>query len=358
MSNKTENTVQIPVKVKGIVDYLIFNNDIYIIVDNLKDEEVRGSKNIKAFTGYNLIKVTLDGSLEILDLPLEYKGEGLKSFQFAVENQKLVLNATIHQPGKEKKVRGKTIYSDDGIIGLWRCVISDEMSLDNVSAYYFKESLITQFFDKKQHNKASKKDERITFKDDKVNNLKLVNTFPTSDGGSYSLFQNIYHYVRTRTDSKTGAVTTTYYYCYEKYLVLKSDEEGNIEWVKGIPLNYVSVNYNPGRATSALIKEDVVYIFHTSNDQIREQIQTQTFAPGTKRSRGSGITEIAITSVDLDGTISYHKVMNTKTDTNVMKILRGDCLETNGDDAFFYMNRNRKAKSAKEAEVFRITIRD
>ncbi len=186
-------------------------------------------------------------------------------------------------------------------------VVIDEKTLE------LKAKNITKFTDEeyKYFFNSDKKAEKKADKDKGFdNNMVILGQYAMSDGGTLYLTEE--YEVTSYTDGRR----TYYEYYYGKILIVKSDEQGNIEWTK--VLNRSQGPYRsyalPYMGSYSFMLDDKVYLlFNDSEKNI--MLQEKNEGTNSKKSKGTGNIKKAMAVlkvIETDGNIKSDKILDGK----------------------------------------------
>jgi hypothetical protein len=198
-----------------------------------------------------------------------------------------------------KKSRNKI----NGIVN----VVIDEKTLE------LKSKNITKFTDEeyKYFFNSDKKAEKKADKDKGFdNNMVVLGQYAMSDGGTIYLTEE--YEVTSYTDGRR----TYYEYYYGKILIVKSDEQGNIEWTKVLNRSQGPYRNNalPYMGSYSFVLDDKIYLlFNDSEKNIA--LQEKNEGTNSKKSKSTGNIKKAMAVlkiIDTDGNIKSDKILDGK----------------------------------------------
>lgn len=267
-----------------------------------------------------------------------FKSKTLKTKLFAIKGKddateiELDLGVSDHSISDMKLTRNEdqivlsgNIVKNDGrnFVGVFSGKMDlDTDELDDIDIFKFDEDFVAKYSPKakkkkakrlKKKKKGSKGDDESSFS----NNFIFYDPIQTSDGGAAYLSQKRYVRVVTRTTTNANGQTTTrtdYYYYYTSLIVSKINEDGELDWVSLVPVNQVTMNYDPGVGFVAMEKNSEVFIMHISSnvreDVINESKSTRGSSKKSKR-KDRKIDQVAITKISETGDLTSENLVDT-----------------------------------------------
>jgi hypothetical protein len=142
-----------------------------------------------------------------------------------------------------------------------------------------------------------------------------METFETSDNGLISVFQEFILRVvtRTSTDANGNMTTTTdYYYYYKDVIIVKTKEDGTIEYTEILPFYQLTVNYDPGKGYSAIKDGNDIYFLHGTSNEMEEMIEEGKKSRGKSRRKDRAIRYISVTHLNENGDVDTETVLDLK----------------------------------------------
>lgn len=211
------------------------------------------------------------------------------------------------------------IIQEKGFAGLFTAVLDRRTNeIFDVQTEEFDIDFVTKYWSERQKRKQERRRNRKGESEDDENfstNFQLIETFNTSDKGLISIFQEFILRVVTRTTTDANGVTTTttdYYYYYKDVIIVKTREDGSIEYTELLPFYQLTVNYDPGKGYSALRSKNDIYFLHGTSNEMEEMIEEGKKSRKRSRRKDRAIKYISITHLTERGDIDTEQVLNLK----------------------------------------------
>lgn len=264
--------------------------------------------NYEKTTKKGIFGGTLDYENNILQI--SNNGENLKNidldfsptvhpFKVYIDNNEYTETLNVMGLYSNKKSRNKI----NGIVN----VVIDEKTLE------LKSKNITKFTDEeyKYFFNSDKKAEKKADKDKGFdNNMVILGQYAMSDGGTIYLTEEF------EVTSYTDGRRTYYNYYYGKVLIVKTDEQGDIEWTKVLNRSQGPYKFHelPYMGSYSFMLDDKIYLLYNDSEK-NIALQEKNEGTKSKKSKSSGNIKKAMAVlkiIDTDGNIKSDKVLNGK----------------------------------------------
>jgi len=285
-------------------------NKFYIKLFSLERKKQEGKLFKRTERNHILLAIENDGATTEIDIDVLGPGKYVGAFNMVKSDGQLLFSGQIIDEETSKFLGVFTGKIDPK---------NDEIS--DINEQYFESDFVERFWSKKQTKKAERR--RNKGKDDDEGfkgSYRLIDYFPTDDGGFVNFYQKYWMEVVTRTvrgPNGTTTTTTDYYYYYTDLIPVKTNKNGDIEWVELIPINQVTVNYDPGTSFLATQKDEDVFIFYNSSNEQDEMLEEGNRSEKRKKRRDRIQKNATIAMISNDGTISFENVIDMREERNV-----------------------------------------
>lgn len=196
---------------------------------------------------------------------------------------------------------------------------TDEIS--EINEQFFDKEFVERFWTEQQTKKSEKKRNKGKADDSEgfKGTFKLIDYIATDDGGFVNFYQKYWVKVVTRTTTTNGVTTTTtdYYYHYEDLIPVKTNKDGEIEWVELLPVMQVTVNYDPGTSFLATQKGGDVFVFYNSSNAQDEMLETGQQSGQRKKLKDRIQRNATIAKITNEGFLSSETVIDMREERKV-----------------------------------------
>lgn len=285
-------------------------NKYYLKVLSLERKKKEGKLFKKTERNHILLSLNSDGEVNEIDLDVLGPGVEVGAFRLVKSNGQLLFSGQVIDTEKKK------------FLGVFTGKIDPETDeISDINEQYFESEFVERFWTEKQTKKSEKR--RNKGKDDGegfTGNYKLIDYFSTDDGGVVSFYQKYWVQVvtSTRTDANGVTYTTTdYYYHYKDLVPVKTNKDGQIEWVELIPVSQVTVNYDPGTSFLATQKDEDVFIFYNSSNEQDEMLEEGRKSEKRKKLKDRVQRNATIAKISNEGIVSYETVIDMRDERRV-----------------------------------------
>ena len=304
-----QNTFTFKLNYEAISDlkFLTSGDYLYLKAETREREKVDGKIFKKMITTHRLFSINrTDGSTEEINVQESLDSFLVGDFRIKSVDEGILLSGQIIE---EKGFTGifSAIYSDG--IGRITDIQTDSFDVDFVSKYWTEKQKQKDKRKRNRKNKDDEEDEDGSFS----TNFELIETFETSDNGLISVFQEYrIKVVTTTTTNANGGrtTTTTYYYYYEDILVVKTGEDGGIEYTKLLPFYQVTIDYDPGKGYTALKSDNDIYFLHGTSNEIDNMIDGGKSSNKKSKRKDRRIKFASITHLESNGDIDTEQVLD------------------------------------------------
>lgn len=227
------------------------------------------------------------------------------------------------------KSQGQLLFSgqimDDNTLkfsGIFTGKINPETNeITDVNKQFFESDFVERFWTERQTKKSERR--RDKGKDDGEGfngTYKLIDYFPTDDGGIVSFYQKYWIDIVTSTRRDANGIVYTqidYYYNYSDMIPVKTTKNGSIEWVEMIPIRQVTVNYDPGTSFLATQKGEDVYIFYNSSNEQDKMLEEERASTKRQKMRDRIQRNATIAKISTTGTLSFETVIDMREERGI-----------------------------------------
>jgi hypothetical protein len=283
---------------------------VYIKVLSLERKKQEGKLFKKTERSHILLAVNETGEVKEIDLDILGPGVYVGAFKMVKSNNQLLFSGQIINEETKK------------FLGVFTGIIHPENDeITDINQQFFDSEFVERFWTERESRKSEKR--RDKGKDDGegfTGEYKLIDYFPTDDGGFVNFYQKYWVQVVTRTTrDANGAVytTTDYYYHYQDLIPVKTNKDGDIEWVEIIPIRQVTVNYDPGTSFLATQKGEDVFIFYNSSNELDEMLETGTRTEKRRKRKDRVKSNATIAKISNAGEITFETVIDLREERRV-----------------------------------------
>ena len=231
-----------------------------------------------------------------------------------------------------------------------RGVFTAKMNVENDKLENFK----AYYFDYKFSHSDSKEiieyDQILNNSVSLLKNYQLIDYFQTNDGSTvyFSQQKEVSHEVRTaHSQGGPSRKITTSYYHYKDLIVTKIDKNGKMVRIKKIPLNQVTIDYDPGKGFVASHRQNDIILLHLSS-KLRSDKINEIKHPENHRvsKKDKTYDRLDITEIKANGTIKNRKAIQLK---NTKGSFNPKNVSVNHEDkTFILLNQNKGFFSSKK----------
>jgi hypothetical protein len=230
--------------------------NIFFSCTHPERERVKG-KVLKQNVDYmHLYKINInEGETVEVDMKKSLEDFEIGYFSVVISEDRLILSGQV--------------YENEGFRGVFTGVLDENtLNVSDIRTHKFSDDFVTQFWSEKKKEKDDKKRKRKGEDGedrDFGDQFRFVNTFAAGNGGTYTVYQKFWWYLKTVTTTDSKGNTTTReipVFNYGDILLLKSGTLGEIEYTKLIPCLQVTQNVDPGIGFRVIQNKDGLYFLH------------------------------------------------------------------------------------------------
>lgn len=282
------------------------NNKAYVKVETRDRKKVDGKLFKRWITTHRLFQVDREsGALNEINVKEKLEPLTIGDFRLKAVDEGVLLSGQIIQ--------------EKGFAGLFTAIVDKNTNeISNIKTEDFDIDFVTKYWSDRQKKKEERRRNRKGETEDDENfstRFELMETFKTNDEGLISVFQDFELDIVTRTTTDANGVTTTttdYYYYYRDVIVVKTGQDGKIEYTKILPFYQVTMNYDPGKGYSALQRDNDLYFLHGTSNEINDMIEEGKKSKRKSRWRDRRIQYASITHLDSNGEINTEQVLDLR----------------------------------------------
>lgn len=257
-----------------------------------------------------LLSVDKNGQIEEIDLDVLGPGVFVGAFRIIKSQGKLLFSGQIMDDNTLK------------FSGIFTGIINPETNeITDLNKQYFESEFVERFWTERQSKKSERRREKGKDEGDGFNGTyKLIDYFPTDDGGMVSFYQKYWVDVVTSTRRDANGMVYTqidYYYNYNDMIPVKTNKNGDIEWVEMIPIRQVTVNYDPGTSFLATQKGEDVFIFYNSSNEQDKMLEEERISTKRQKMRDRIQRNATIAKISNDGNISFETVIDMREERGI-----------------------------------------
>lgn len=305
---EVENTFNFKLDFESVSDlsFIESGDYLYLKANTRERKKVDGKLFKRWITTHRLYKIDRkDGDLTEIEVEESLEPLMIGDFRMKSVSKGVLISGQIIQ--------------EKGFSGLFTAVLDGRTDeIKDVQTEEFDIDFVTKYWSEKQKRKQERRRNRKGESEDDENfstNFQLMETFDTSDKGLISIFQEFILRVVTRSSTDANGVTTTttdYYYYYKDVIIVKTREDGSIEYTELLPFYQLTVNYDPGKGYSALKSGNDIYFLHGTSNEMEEMIEEGKKSRKRSRRKDRAIKFISITHLTERGDIDTEQVLNLK----------------------------------------------
>lgn len=307
-NQEVENTYTFGLNYESVsgLNFTESGDNLYLKADTEEREKVDGKLFKRSITTHRLFKINRqDGS--ITEIGIEDNFLPLKVGDFMLK------------PVSNGVLLSGQIIGEKGFVGLFTGVLNEETDkVENIQTEDFDIDFVTKYWSDKQKEKEERRRDRKGETEDDENfstDFELMEAYETSDNGMISIFQEFDLRIVTTTSRDANGVTTTdtdYYFYYKDVIIVKTREDGTIEYTKLLPFYQLTINYDPGIGYSALRDGNDIYFLHGTSNEVANNIEEGKKSKKKSRFRDRLINHISITHLDENGDVDSEQVLDVK----------------------------------------------
>jgi hypothetical protein len=289
----------------------IYDKDKYYISVLSIDRKKKAGKLFKQTERSQfLFALDRDGELTEIDIDILSPGFFIGAFRMVKSDGAILFTGQIIDSSNKK------------FVGVFSGKIDPKTDeITEVNEQFFDKEFVERFWSEKQTKKSSKKKAKGKADDSEgfKGTFKLIDYIATDDGGFVNFYQKYWVQVVTRTTTTNGVTTTTtdYYYHYTDLVPVKTNKDGEIEWVELLPVSQVTVNYDPGTSFLATQKGEDVFVFYNSSNEQDEMLETGQKSEKRKKLKDRVQRNATIAKISNDGKVSYETVIDMREERKV-----------------------------------------
>lgn len=323
-------------------------DNLYLKADTDEKEKVDGKLFKRNVTTHRLFKISRkDGS--ITEIQIENNFLPLKVGDFMLK------------PVSNGVLLSGQIIGEKGFIGLFTAILDEETNeIKDIQTEDFDIDFVTKYWSDKQKEKEERRRDRKGETEDDENfstDFELMEAYETSDNGMISIYQEFDLRVVTTTSRDANGITTTdtdYYYYYKDVIIVKTREDGTIEYTKLLPFYQLTVNYDPGIGYSALRDGNDIYFMHGTSNVTAQNIEEGKKSDKKSRLRDRRINHISITHLNEKGDVDTEQVLDVK-EQNVSSDPNNFAVDEKNRQ-FIVVSPNTKMFNTKKTKIIRIEL--
>ena len=302
------NDFSFKIELDNIVDYSVlpYGNHLYYSSVTIENQKIEGKLFKQNRLVNKLFKIDIN-TLEVEEIDLY---EGIDPIYAG----RIVLDRL-----DDKVLISGQMMEEKGFTGVFTAQLDTATNeFSAIKTNIFPREFVTKFWSSKKKQKDDKKQSRKGDKYEEPSfntNFKLMETHETEDGGQISIYQKYAKrtVTRTSTSSDGGASTTTDdYYSYGDAMFIKTDTTGKLKYVKLLPFNQTTKNYDPGKSFVSMAKDNQFYIIHDSNKELHDKIINEENSDEKQRIKDRMSRYYSITRIDENGKITTEQVLDRK----------------------------------------------
>lgn len=234
-------------------------------------------------------------------------------------------------------------------------IIPQEDDIQDLDIKLFDVDFVSQYLTDRQKKKTEKRAAKKGG-DVSAGGFILMDYLKTDDEGAVNLYQKYRVVVHTTTTTNSSGVSTTkqtYYYYYEDVIAVKTSKEGELDWVKLIPIQQVTTNFDPGMGYVATQKEGEIFLMHRASNK-----DAETINEGSRQKRGRlrdrMPNKVAITKISNKGELTSEIITQEKQDK--IYFLPNEVAVDEKNQRFIMLNTSRKLFSRKKTVVQSVSL--
>lgn len=320
------------------------NGKIYLSVMTAERQKIDGKLFKRTIYDNRLFVIDEDEEVFEIELSLPKDDHRMGHFKLFVNEGEVLLNGQVLK------------NESNNFIGVFSGrVIPEEDALQDIDVNLFDSDFVTQYYTDRQKKRSKK---RAAKNDGEVNlgNFLLMDNLKTDDNGAVNLYQK-YRVVEhtTTTTNANGQTTTrtTYYYYYEDVIAVKTNKNGELDWVKLVPITQVTTNFDPEMGYVVTQKEGEIYIMHRASNKDSDDINEGKRKKKSKfRDRLSN--KVAITKIQIDGEVSSEIIAEEKEDK--IYFLPNEVAVDDKNHRFIMLNSSRKLFQKRKTVVQTVSL--
>ena len=285
-------------------------NKYYLNILSLDRKKEEG-KLFKTTERSNIL-ASLDKNGEMKEIDLDILGPGVfvGAFRIIKSQGKLLFSGQIMDENTFK------------FTGVFTGIINPETDeITDLNKQYFESEFVERFWTDRQSKKSERRQEKGKDQGDGFNGTyKLIDYFPTDDGGIVSFYQKYWVDVVTTTRRDANGMVYNqidYYYNYSDMIPVKTNKNGAIEWVEMIPIRQETVNYDPGTSFLATQKGEDVFIFYNSSNEQDKMLEEEKVATKRQKMRDKIQRNATIAKISTNGKLSFETVIDMREERGV-----------------------------------------
>jgi hypothetical protein len=306
MEEENSYTFKLDFESVSNLSFLNSGDYMYLKADTREREKVDGKLFKRTIVTHRLYKISRkDGDLTEIEVEESFEPLKIGDFRMKSVSNGVLLSGQIIQ--------------EKGFAGLFTAIIEERTDeIIDIQTEDFDIDFVTKYWSDRQKRKKERKRNRKGEDENDENfstNFQLMETFETSDNGLISVFQEFILRVvtRTSTDANGNMTTTTdYYYYYKDVIIVKTKEDGTIEYTEILPFYQLTVNYDPGKGYSAIKNGNDIYFLHGTSNEMEEMIEEGKKSRKKSRRKDRAIQYISITHLNESGDVDTETVLDLK----------------------------------------------